>query len=183
MNKKNQRDQTDQRFQFGKNWEKFLVGLDDIQITESERALLEMVGVDSFSGKTFLDIGSGSGLSSLAAKRSGAKVYSFDYDPYSVGCTKELKQRFSPDDSGWIIEQGDVLNQGYLNSLGKFDVVYSWGVVHHTGAMWKALDNLSNLVSPSGRLFIAIYNDQGRASRRWKKIKRMYNHLSKGALA
>ena len=53
--------------------------------------------------------------------------------------------------------------------------MYSWGVLHHTGAMWKALENASTLVRPGGLLFIALYNNQGGASRRWKIIKRTYN--------
>jgi 2-polyprenyl-6-hydroxyphenyl methylase/3-demethylubiquinone-9 3-methyltransferase len=111
-----------------------------------------MVEVEDFQGKSFLDIGSGSGLFSLAARRLGAKVHSFDYDPQSVSCTKELKQRYFPNDSDWTIGQGSVLDVDYIKSLGKFDIVYSWGVLHHTGALWQALDNASLPVVDRGTL-------------------------------
>src|SRR5205085_5450601 len=97
-----------------------------------------------------------------AAKRLGAtRVHSFDFDPNSVACTSELKRRFFAKDPNWTIEQGSVLDKPYLTSLGTFDIVYSWGVLHHTGDMWCALRNAIDLVAPSGRLFIALYNDQG----------------------
>ena len=136
-----------------------------------------MLEVENLQGKTFLDAGSGSGLFSLAARRLGAKVHSFDYDPHSVACTKELKQRYFEGDQQWTIDEASVLDKSYLAQLGKFEVVYSWGVLHHTGAMWEALDNISTMVSPSGgKLFIAIYNDQGGPSRRWLKVKELYNN-------
>jgi len=94
---------SDARFQFGKNWQRFLSILDEERISEAERSLKEMLEIDNLHGKTFVDIGSGSGLFSLAARRLGAKVHSFDYDPVSVACTKELKRRYFNDDSKWSI--------------------------------------------------------------------------------
>ena len=162
------------RFEFGKNWLQFLSVLNDDRIAEAEKSLKQMLELEDLQGKSFLDIGSGSGLFSLAARRLGAKVHSFDYDPDSVGCTQELKRRFFPDDSDWTIERGSVLDLDYIKSLGKFDIVYSWGVLHHTGAMWQALENACLPVAKGGDLFIAIYNDRGGESKRWLQIKKFY---------
>jgi 2-polyprenyl-6-hydroxyphenyl methylase/3-demethylubiquinone-9 3-methyltransferase len=165
------------RFEFGKNWRKFLELLDEERIAKAEQSLREMLEFETLEGKTFLDIGSGSGLFSLAARRLGAKVFSFDYDTDSVACTSELRRRFFENDADWRVEQGSVLDKKYLESLGKFDIVYSWGVLHHTGDMWKALENAGTLVAEKGKLFIAIYNDTGTQSRRWLAIKKLYNRV------
>jgi 2-polyprenyl-6-hydroxyphenyl methylase/3-demethylubiquinone-9 3-methyltransferase len=163
-----------ERFDFGKNWTRFLSVVNDSHIAAAEGHLRSMLRIDDLRGKSFLDIGSGSGLSSLAARRLGARVHSFDYDPRSVACTRELKRRFFPSDASWSIEEGSALDRTYLQSLGQFDVVYSWGVLHHTGAMWTALDYADIAVRKGGTLFIAIYNDQGGPSRRWRAVKRLY---------
>jgi len=170
-----------ERFQFGKNWRAFLETVNETRIHNAEVSLKEMLGVESLSGLSFLDAGCGSGLFSLAAIRLGAKkVHSFDYDPASVACAAELKRRFAPDAAHWQIESGNVLDKNYLAGLGTFDIVYSWGVLHHTGNMAQALENILIPLGAHGRLFISIYNDQGRASRIWTKVKKLYNNLPGG---
>lgn len=167
-----------ERFEFGANWARFLRVLDGERIAEAEASLRAMLGRENLDGLSFLDVGSGSGLFSLCAARLGAaRVHSFDYDPDSVGCTQELRRRHAPAGSDWTIERGSALDAGYLRSLGRFDVVYSWGVLHHTGDMWSALANTTEAVADGGRLFISIYNDQGRRSRVWRAVKRRYNEL------
>lgn len=168
------------RFEFGKNWNKFLEVLNDERIEEAENSLKRMLEIEDLKGKSFLDIGSGSGLFSLAARRLGARVYSFDYDPQSVACTGEIKRRYFPDDASWTVEEGSVLDAEYLKTLGKFDIVYSWGVLHHTGDLWKAIEATLIPVKAGGKLFIAIYNNQGWASHYWTIIKRIYNRLPAG---
>jgi 2-polyprenyl-6-hydroxyphenyl methylase/3-demethylubiquinone-9 3-methyltransferase len=166
-----------ERFEFGKNWTIFLESMSEYRIEQAAKSLMEMLETERLDGMRFLDIGSGSGLFSLAARRMGACVHSFDYDPQSVACTRELKRRYYADDPAWSIESGSVLDGDYLARLGTFDVVYSWGVLHHTGDMWKAFGYVASLVAPGGKLYIAIYNDQGGPSRRWLWVKRTYNRL------
>lgn len=165
------------RFEFGANWARFLSVLDEERIAEAERSLRTMLGVEELKGRSFLDVGSGSGLFSLAARRLGARVHSLDYDPQSVACTTELRRRFFPDDPDWTVEQGSALDAEYMGGLGEFDVVYSWGVLHHTGSMWVGLELAAQRVAEGGQLFIAIYNDQGVKSHAWWAVKYLYNKL------
>jgi len=163
-------------FGFGENWARFLTSLTDQQIEQATHGVRALLGRD-LRDKSFLDIGSGSGLSSLAARRLGAaRVYSFDYDPQSVACTQELRRRFFPGDAAWTVSQGSVLDQAFLATLGQFDIVYSWGVLHHTGRMWVAIENAARLVRPGGLFVIGIYNFRGgrRGTATWTRLKRWY---------
>ncbi|MDB4917785.1 MAG: methyltransferase type 12 [Gemmatimonadetes bacterium] len=163
-----------ERFGFGENWSRFLRIVDDERILEAERSLREMLGVESFEGRSFLDIGCGSGLFSLAAHRLGAAVVSFDYDEQSVACAEALRSRYGVSGRPWTIHSGSVLDADFMASLGVYDIVYSWGVLHHTGHMYRALELAANRVGEGGRLFIAIYNYQPFWSRYYTAVKRAY---------
>ena len=170
-----------ERFRFGDNWRSFLATLDEERIRVAEESLCARLGLETLAGRSLLDVGCGSGLFSLAARRLGARVRSFDFDPQSVACCRELRRRYFPEDPTWAIEAGSALDAAFLAALGEFDVVYSWGVLHHTGDLRRALALVAARVRPGGLLFIAIYNDQGSASRRWLRIKRLYNALPRPA--
>ena len=167
-----------ERFAFGANWRRFLDTVDDRRIAEAQGALADMLDMADLGGMRVLDIGCGSGLSSLAARRLGARVHAFDFDPASVACAREFKRRYAADDQDWRIEEGSALDEAYLAGLGGFELVYSWGVLHHTGAMWRALENAAVPVVDGGRLFVAIYNDQGWISGYWRAVKRLYNRFA-----
>jgi 2-polyprenyl-3-methyl-5-hydroxy-6-metoxy-1,4-benzoquinol methylase len=162
------------RFPFGENWRSFLEVVDESRIRTAEDSLTRLLGVEDLNGRSFLDVGCGSGLFSLAARRLGATVVSFDADTQAVACTMELRKRFAAGDNCWTIRSGSVLDDEYMTSLGQFDIVYAWGVLHHTGAMWRAINNTLVSVERGGQLVIALYNDQGWKSRLWRLIKKTY---------
>lgn len=161
------------RFGFGDNWLKFVADLKEDQIVEAEQSLQKLLGRVDLSGLTFLDIGSGSGLSSLVARRLGASVRAFDFDPDSVASSQSLRDKYFPGDDGWTVERGSILDASFTQRLGKFDIVYSWGVLHHTGAMWTALERAASLVTPGGTLAIALYRKTPLCAA-WHIEKRLY---------
>lgn len=170
------------RFRFGRNWRRFLGALTDERIALAEASLREMLDAPSLAGRTFLDVGAGSGLFSLAARRLGASVRSFDYDPDAVACVEELRARYFPDDAAWEVREGSVLDRGFLDSLGAFDVVYAWGSLHCTGDMWTAVEHASALTREGGVFHVALYNDQGWRSAVWRRIKQCYCRNAAGRL-
>ncbi len=167
------RGEDEPRFAFGRNWQRYLAGVTEERLEAARQELAGMLEVEDLAGKSFLDIGSGSGIHSLAAARLGARVTSFDFDAESVRCTEEVRARHG-EGFEWTVEEGSILDDDFAAAQGVFDVVYSWGVLHHTGDQWHALENAMGRVADGGRLFIALYNDQGGASRRWRAIKRAY---------
>ena len=167
------------RFEFGRNWRKFVrKNFSQERCDIAKKRILEFVDRKSLDGIDFLDIGCGSGLSSLAAWQAGARrVHSFDYDPESVAASKSLwEDAGSP--SNWTIERGDVLDSNYVASLGQWSLVYSWGVLHHTGALWRAVENAQTTVIDDGWFYLALYSSdaQSQASPEfWLEVKQKYN--------
>lgn len=173
---------------FGRNWQVFVNRyLNHQRVERAKESLIEFFQGYSIKDKSFLDIGCGSGLFSLAAYKLGAsKVFSFDSDRLSVKCCEYLRER-EGNPGNWIIKEGSILDEKFVRELGKFDIVYCWGVLHHTGNMWKALENTLTLVNEGGLLYLAIYNradspgfySDGRfgSSEFWLKIKKIYSIL------
>jgi 2-polyprenyl-3-methyl-5-hydroxy-6-metoxy-1,4-benzoquinol methylase len=147
------------RFEFGKNWQRFVRrNFTRERCDIAKQRLLKFAGHDSLRGLDFLDIGCGSGLHSLAAHEAGAhRVFSFDYDPHSVAASEILRQRAS-NPPNWHIERGDVLNRHYIAELGKWSLVYCWGVLHHTGDVWQAVRNAESTVAAGGMFYLALYS-------------------------
>ena len=175
------------RFAFGKNWQAFLNTFSEERLLQAQTRLLALLRLDNLHGASFLDVGSGSGLHSLAAHLSGAaRVISFDYDRHSVEATQSLRA-YAGNPETWVVMQGSVLDDAFMQSLGKADIVYSWGVLHHTGNMRRAIRNAAIPVSDNGVLCLALYSDTnyrdgilfGHPSpEEWLQIKQIYNRSS-----
>jgi len=167
------------RFAFGENWAGFVgTALTQQRIVEATDALKALLDVQDLHGESFLDIGSGSGLHSLAAYRLGAaSIVSFDYDINSVQSTERVRSSVG-DPKNWQVFQGSILDDT-LVATHQASIVYSWGVLHHTGQMWQAIRNAARMVKPGGLFCIAIYNKVDRwllggNSAIWLRIKRSY---------
>jgi 2-polyprenyl-6-hydroxyphenyl methylase/3-demethylubiquinone-9 3-methyltransferase len=175
------------QFSFGQNWKDFLDhSLDAERIEAAKTKTRSLLRLDDLQDMSFVDVGCGSGLFSFIAHNLRAsRVISFDVDPLSIECCEYMKAKAGAPDN-WQILHGSVLNEAFVETLPAADVVYSWGVLHHTGDMWRGIRNAARLVKPGGRFAIAIYNrvefdtlTKWRGSQKWLRIKRLYNRSSR----
>lgn len=169
-----------EKFSFGKNWELFLKNLTPKKIAEAKKSLSDFTKLDNFEGKVFVDIGCGSGLFSLCALKLGAKkVISVDIDDSSIKCAKYLRKKYNSNNSkNWEVIKGSALDKNFIETLPKADILYSWGVLHHTGDMYRALDNVDVLLKKNSIYYLAIYNDfKGLPfnSSTWVSLKKFYS--------
>lgn len=166
----------DERFSFGKNWATFIEShFEESRVQNSMKVFQDFTSLSSLKGKSFIDIGCGSGLHSLSAFKLGVKeIVSFDFDPSSVSTCNSLKMSIG-NPPNWKVFEGSILDMDFIHKLGKFDFVYSWGVLHHTGNVWEAIKNTSQLVAPQGHMYLALYsrNVQPRADY-WLAVKQKY---------
>ena len=165
-------------FSFGKNWQDFVEHcITPERVAIAKEHLARFLDRERLTGCSFLDIGCGSGLSSLAAYELGAqRIVSFDNDPCSVVATQHLwKSAGKP--SHWTVTEGSVLDADFLAHIEKADVVYSWGVLHHTGQMWHAIENAAGLMNARGQFYLALYVTTPKSAY-WTRVKQRYNQAS-----
>lgn len=173
--------QADTHFAFGKNWASYAALIGDREIAEAKNGMLKLVPGDEFRNHSFLDIGCGSGLHALAAaKLNVSSITAIDIDADSVATAKALLERHAPP-MPWRVEQASILDVE-ADRFGSFDIVYSWGVLHHTGDMWAAIEKAAALVKPGGLFVFALYHAT-RMDAFWKREKRWYAHASPSAQA
>lgn len=170
--------EAEQRFEFGKNWHDFIQKhYSQEQVDTSKNHMLKFFGRDHLNGLTFLDIGCGSGLHSLAALQAGVSVvHGFDYDPSSVAASRYVQSQ-AGNPSNWTVEQGSVLDDTFMARMPQYDMVYAWGVLHHTGEVWHAMRNAAGRVKPGGLFYIALYSADVQIDpppQFWLDIKRKY---------
>jgi len=165
-------------FSFGRNWQKFVEkNFSDERVAISRDHILDFLGVPDLKGKYFLDIGCGSGLHALAAVRSGAeRVVGVDVDPFSVEASRKIRE-MSGSPASWEVVRGSILDDAFVAGLAPADIVYSWGVLHHTGDLWKAVRNAASRVRLGGLFYIAIY-EKTETSGASIALKKEYNRAS-----
>lgn len=165
--------QRETHFEFGANWLDYLEQVSDRNIQEAVCSLERLFPNGELQGRRFLDIGCGSGLSLLAALRLGAReVVGFDIDENSVEASRRCLRRFAPG-ADWHVLRASVFDLD-PERHGRYDVVHSWGVLHHTGDLWQALARAASLVSERGLLAIALYRKRPMCGF-WQKEKRFYS--------
>ncbi|HEY3488883.1 MAG TPA: class I SAM-dependent methyltransferase [Candidatus Deferrimicrobiaceae bacterium] len=165
-------------FAFGRNWERFVEkNFSDERVEISRKHLLDFLEMPDLKGKYFLDVGCGSGIHSLAAFRSGAaRIVSFDIDSFSVKTTERLRA-MAGNPPHWQVLSGSVLDKAFVDGLEPADIVYSWGVLHHTGSLWEAVRNTAGRIAPGGLFYLALY-EKTADSAYWIATKQKYNRSS-----
>lgn len=171
----------DSHFSFGKNWRSYANLIDEAKIAKAVDGLRTLIPEADIRGRSFLDIGCGSGLHALSALRLGAaRVHAVDIDPESVATTRDVLAKWAGGSGGgsghWTVETKSILDPAFTQ-LGAFDIVYSWGVLHHTGAMWPAIETAADSVGPDGLFCLALYRTT-RLDRFWRTEKRWYKNAS-----
>jgi SAM-dependent methyltransferase len=168
-----------ERFDFGENWKNYNKKyLTEDKIRQANEAFIKFTEIQTLTELTVVDIGCGSGIHSLNFSRMNPKfLLSFDYDYKSVEATNYLKEVHK--NKNWDVKQGSILDEKFLLRMPQFDLVYAWGVLHHTGNVWLAIKNSCDLVSEGGILYLALYSSDvkmlNRESTYWLKVKKKYN--------
>lgn len=169
-------------YSFGENWANYAQHLDQEHINQAVSNLSRLISSDKIKGKRFLDIGCGSGLHSLAAIKMGAgSLTAVDFDLDSVSTTRSVLERHAPEKSHYTVHHANILAPERTPELllkNSYDIVYSWGVLHHTGDQWTAIRNAASFVAPGGVFIIAIYKKTPLCSF-WKIEKKTYTLMPK----
>lgn len=165
-------------FSFGRNWYSFVESMPDSAIESAQEDIIDWVGESGVRGRSVIDVGCGSGLSSACLFAMGAStLQSFDLDFWSIESTKIFRKR-AGDPENWTLQQGSILDEDFVAALPRADLVYAWGVLHHTGDMWRAVEHAAQLVDLDGHLWLALYTKGPRYAQDLA-LKQRYNRVSR----
>lgn len=166
----------DSHFEFGQNWRSYAANLSGPEIDNATEALRTLLQIENLEGRRFLDIGCGSGIHALAALRLGAmEVLALDIDPDSVDTARRLLAQHAPGHTAEVRVASIFDTQGFERS--SYDVVYSWGVLHHTGRLLEALRRSAEFVQRDGLFVFALYRKTWCCAL-WRAEKRWYRDAS-----
>ncbi|MBG84498.1 MAG: hypothetical protein CMJ40_08135 [Phycisphaerae bacterium] len=161
-------------FEFGANWLDYSDSVTQSHLDHAISNLKRLFACERMDGARFLDIGCGSGIHTVAAAKLGARIVSVDLDPMCIESTRKLCDLFE------VQSQVEVTRQSVFEldpSLRRsFDIVYSWGVLHHTGDMWTAIERATECVSDSGQFSLAIYRKLWCCGL-WRMEKYLYSRM------
>jgi SAM-dependent methyltransferase len=148
------------------NHSKKLIGskeyFDEVEIKKYfvEPHILKFADFSSWTSKKVLEIGCGIGTDAINFARSGASYFGIDISPKSIALTKK---RFDVFNLSGNLVCGDAENLDFFFKDDNFDLVYSFGVIHHTPNPKVVIEQAYKLLKPGGELRIMLYN-----KRSWK---------------
>jgi SAM-dependent methyltransferase len=120
----------------------------------AEPHILDFAGFHLWRGLRVLEVGCGIGTDAEQFARHGAEYVGIDLSKESLDI---CRQRFNTLDLPGDFIQCDVTDQTALMQLGKFDLVYSYGVLHHFPGMRGHLENISTVMNPGAELRFMVY--------------------------
>ena len=126
----------------------------------AEPHILDFAGFHLWRGQRVLEIGSGIGTDAEQFARHGAEFVGIDISQESLAL---CRQRFDLYGLEGEFHLGSVTDIDFLRTLGQFDLVYSYGVLHHFPGMRGHLENIQTLLQPQGELRFMVY-----AKNSWK---------------
>jgi len=104
------------------------------------------------NGKEVLEVGCGMGTHAAMLARAGARLTGIDLTEKAVETTR---RRFEIFGLHGDIQRADAENLPFLSD--SFDMVWSWGVIHHSSSMEKCLSEIWRVLRSRGRLLLMVY--------------------------
>lgn len=104
-------------------------------------------------GRDVLEMGCGSGFASQLFAEAGARVTAVDLTDWAIDTTRQRMRAFGLDAT---VQQADGERLPFADA--SFDIVFSWGVIHHTTDMDQALRELIRVLRPGGELVLMVYH-------------------------
>lgn len=141
--------------------EKLLLGSPDLEGFETQAAeryrlepyIIPFADFENSMGLDVLEIGLGLGADHERFAQAGAKLYGIDLTRRAVEITKHRLAMQSLDSDLCV---GDAENLPYESNT--FDVVYSWGVIHHSPDTPRAAQEILRVLKPGGEFRVMVYH-------------------------